>query len=123
MGMLMKLARSVAGALKPRGEQPSAAIREKLELAAQADARGDHANAERLCREALAEAPGSADAWMSLALALQPQGRPDEALAAFERTIALAPASAAAHYNLGRLHHSRRRFDRAIPALSRAIEL
>lgn len=118
MSMLLRLARAVGGVLRPR-PRPD----ELLERAAEADGRGDHAEAERLCREALAIAPQSADAWMNLGLALQLQGRSDEALAAFERAAALGPGSAPAHYNLGRVHHQERRYAQAAAALARAVAL
>jgi tetratricopeptide (TPR) repeat protein len=54
-------------------------------------AAGDVAEAERLYRAALARAPGDADAHWNLAIALQRQGRPAEALEHYREGARLDP--------------------------------
>lgn len=120
----MGFARRIAQRLKTRtveapASRPPAHL---LDLAAEADARGDHHAAERLCRDAIAALPDYAPAWMNLGLTLQLQGRAAEALPALQRAVELDPASAPAHYNLGRLYHARGRAADAVAALARAVE-
>jgi protein O-GlcNAc transferase len=104
MSLLVKFARDVTEML--RGRRGVAALSTLLDRAAQADARGQHVEAEHLSREALAVAPDSAAAWMSLGLALQLQRRLAEACEALTRAVELAPNSAGALYNLGRAHYA-----------------
>src|SRR5829696_1544071 len=106
MSMLLRLARAVAALLNARrADVRGPAADDLLERAAEADGRGDHRTAERLCRQAIAAAPRAPDGWMNLGLALQLQGRLDDALEALRRAVELAPRSAPALYNLGRACH------------------
>ena len=52
-------------------------------------------------REALRLQPGLADAHLNLALAVQSQGQPEEALAGYREALRLQPNFAEAHHNLG----------------------
>src|SRR5262249_6227440 len=55
--------------------------------------------------------------------ALHEKGRVDDAIAAYEAAIRLAPTMDLAHCNLGIAWYKKGRLDRAIAAYSRAIEL
>jgi len=54
--------------------------------------------------EALRRKPGEALLHFNRAVALEDQGRPMEALAAYNVSLQLAPDLADAHYNAARLH-------------------
>ena len=64
---------------------------------------GDGVAAERLLRQALDVRPDDAETLALLGVALQQLGRTDQARAALERSVAVDPGSADAHYNLGEL--------------------
>jgi tetratricopeptide (TPR) repeat protein len=57
--------------------------------------------------------PGDAAEWHAIALDLETVGAIDEARKAYERVLALAPAHAQAHINVGRLYHSQGRLGEA----------
>jgi tetratricopeptide (TPR) repeat protein len=59
----------------------------------------------------------------NLAVALQAEGRLDEATDHYQRAIALAPAYAPAYNNLATALHAKGRFDEAIAAYQRALAL
>jgi protein O-GlcNAc transferase len=127
MSMLSRLAGALKGTLRTRAREPDAAPTGSPEaerlvvLAAEADGRGDHGGAEALCRQAIAIAPRSIAGWMNLGLALQFQGRLDEAVGAFGHALQIAPGSAPVLYNLARAHHAAARYGAAIGALERAV--
>ena len=56
-----------------------------------------------LYERAIVHCPGSALIHFNRAVALEDQQRPHEAVASYERSLALDPALADAHYNIGRL--------------------
>jgi tetratricopeptide (TPR) repeat protein len=64
---------------------------------------GRHAELLALCDRALEQAPASALLHFNRAVALDHLDRAPEAMAAYERSLALDPTLADAHYNLGRL--------------------
>ena len=59
----------------------------------------------------------------NLGVALFEAGRPEEAIAAFRRVIALRPGYADAHSNLGNALNDRGLGDEALVALGRAVQL
>jgi tetratricopeptide (TPR) repeat protein len=59
--------------------------------------------------------------WYAVALDLETVGAIDEALEAYERTLALEPGHAQAHINAGRLHHSQGRLADAERHYRRAL--
>ena len=60
--------------------------------------------AEAAARRALADAAGSADGWVTLGLALHQQDRLGEALAAYERALAIDPGHVAAACDAAMVH-------------------
>ena len=92
------------------------------------DARRELGRAVELLTTGVKLLPRNAPALNSLAVALKSLGRFDEATAVYARAIALQPAHAALHYNLGLLHAQRAMDARAPPsaaaeACARAREL
>jgi predicted O-linked N-acetylglucosamine transferase (SPINDLY family) len=84
---------------------------------------GHWAEAEGIYRQILAQVPSHADALHLLgALACQ-TGRPDRAIDLIGRAIAIDPAVAAYHGNLGESYRRAGRREEAIASLRRAIEL
>jgi tetratricopeptide (TPR) repeat protein len=67
--------------------------------------------------------PRFADGWSNYGAALRESGRMDEAIAALERAVKLAPLAANAVSNLGIAYLSRNRFYEAIACQRRALEL
>ena len=65
---------------------------------------GRYAELVRLCDAALKNCPGSALLHFNRAVALDQLQRLDEAAASYERSLALDPSLADAHYNLAQLH-------------------
>jgi arylsulfatase A-like enzyme/cytochrome c-type biogenesis protein CcmH/NrfG len=76
-------------------------------LAALAYARGDLARAEAMSRRAIEIDPGYYDAWNTLGAVYLVLKRPDDAMQALERALAIRPASAQAHHNLSLAHQAR----------------
>lgn len=71
------------------------------------------AAAEQQFREALSIMPNFAFAHYHLGIALQAQGKEDEARASFERTLRLKPDHALAHVNLGASYYRLRKVEKA----------
>ena len=84
--------------------------------------RGEHALALERLQAALAQAPESPGLWNNLGNVLVELERPDEAEAAFERSLALAD-NAEAHSNLARLRRGRNDWPASEAAARRALEL
>jgi serine/threonine protein kinase/tetratricopeptide (TPR) repeat protein len=79
--------------------------------------------AGRYLTAAVALRPDSAVAHVNLGLALQRQGRLDQAVAEYRKALALAPKLLSAHNNLGLALVAQGKLDEAIAELHRAIEL
>ncbi|HVZ46713.1 MAG TPA: tetratricopeptide repeat protein [Ramlibacter sp.] len=75
-----------------------------LNLGTMLDAAGRHGELVRLCDAALEHCPDSALMHFNRAVALDQLQRLDEAAAAYERSLALDPTLADAHFNLAQLH-------------------
>ncbi len=75
-----------------------------LNLGAMLSEAGRYAELAMLCGEALRHGPVSALLHFNHGVALDHLERLDEAAASYERSLALDPTLADAHYNLGRLH-------------------
>jgi tetratricopeptide (TPR) repeat protein len=84
---------------------------------------GDHARAERACREALALERGCAPAWQNLGNALKSQSRLDEAAAAYQRSLDLRPDHPDVLSNLGTVLTTLGRADEARAVLDAALRL
>jgi len=75
-----------------------------LNLGAMLDAAGRHDELLRLCDAALRHCPDSALLHYNRAIALDHEGRLDEAAAGYERSLALDPKLSDAHFNLAKLY-------------------
>jgi tetratricopeptide (TPR) repeat protein len=71
----------------------------------------------------ISQEPAAADRCRLAALALQKQGRIDQAIRLYLRGLALNPSDAAAYRCLGTAYKTQRRFDLAIACFRRAVEL
>jgi hypothetical protein len=102
--------------LRPRAGAAAGVAWRALQPRARAGrARGEQALAERAYREALALNPEYAEAHNNLGLALELQGRLDDALAHFDRALELAPEFASAHANRAQLRLLQGDFGRGWP--------
>lgn len=84
-------------------------------------AKGDLANLERRARHLITKYPDAGFAWKALGLSLR--GRPEEALAAHQKSVEFAPEDASAHNNLGSALRLLGRRDEALGCFDRAIAL
>lgn len=82
---------------------------------------GNLADAERLYRAALAEAPEDFTARHLLGVVLAQQGRPDEGLAEVERALAMRPDDSEVHLNRANIHRMLGRLDEALAGFTRAL--
>jgi len=86
-------------------------------------AQGRHEEAVRIFNALTLAQPTVAEHWRNLATALRPTKRYDQAIAAFDRALRLAPPSASLLYNLGILQMERYDFNAAYLALRDAVGL
>ncbi len=84
--------------------------------------RGAWQRAETYARRAVAAAPDGAEGWNSLAIALEEQGRPEQAAAAYGRALEARPGYWQARFNLGLLRRRQRRFPAAAAAFQGVLE-
>jgi len=99
------LAVSIAGCTPPG---PRALLKGKKLLE-----RGDYAAAVDELKTATTLLPANAQAWNYLGVACQRAGDPDDAVAAYQRSLALDRDLMEAHYNLGLLWLEQNKFDSA----------
>lgn len=85
-----------------------------LNLSALLCERGNCADAVALLDDVLSRLPHNAELHFNHGIALEDQQRFDEAVAAYERCVALQPDFADAHFNLARLHERAGRPHRAL---------
>jgi len=74
-----------------------------------------------LCRRLLSQNPNDPDAWDNLGQALDQLAQPIEAIAAFERSVALSASNSSAYNNLGVVLSGQGRFAAAATAFSSAL--
>lgn len=74
-----------------------------------------------LWQDTATKRPDNPRAHHNLGLALAQAGRPDEAMGAFRRAIALQPEHALAHFQLGTIHLARRQWSEAAGELQLAV--
>ena len=129
-GRALYFAGAPQGALADLG-----AVRDSLARDGRVDARTSHllglirldeddpAGATPFLREAVHADPALAGAWQSLGAALAAQGGDDEALAAFDRALAVDPQSVSCWYNRGLFHLQRGRADEAYADLGVALQI
>jgi Flp pilus assembly protein TadD len=90
---------------------------------------GDHVRAgqpdaaERVCRELVATNPWVADAWFILGVASQLQGKLEESVEQYRRSLSLVPYNAEAWNNLAASLLSLRRHEEAAPCVEQALAL
>ena len=84
---------------------------------------GELAEAERHYRATLGLRPDDATAAFNLAVAIEDQGREDEALEQYERAITIDGRNADAHYNAARLYEKIGKYTAAIRHLRAYREL
>lgn len=109
LGRLLERARLDDAIAVLRAARDEAPKEEELALllAALESRRGDTAGAARTLESLLATRPRNADAWNNLGIARAQLGRREEARAAFQRALAIAPAHASARRNLERIEAGR----------------
>ena len=83
----------------------------------------DYAGAEGPLRAVLATQPGNVQAAVNLAVALDRQDRPDQAVQLLQLAATLAPKVADVHYNLGHMHYRLGQWGPAAEAFSRTVAL
>ena len=115
---LATLANRGAEPASPALDAPSA-----LQSASSAYQRADLGEAERLCRAVIAADPGCSDAHNLLAVIAADGGRHEDALAGFERVLALKPDDPPALSNRGNSLHQLRRYEEALASFDRALAL
>ncbi|HOT93406.1 MAG TPA: CheR family methyltransferase [Anaerolineae bacterium] len=84
---------------------------------------GDLVAAEKWCHEALRRNKLALEAYYTLALVLQHQGRVPEAIEAFKKVVYLDRNDVLGHFSLARLYHQQGQFSAAIKALDNAHRL
>jgi len=84
---------------------------------------GQHPQAIHHYREAVAQQPNFASAWLNLGVSLIADGRDVLGEACYRQALEADPALLSAHLNLGNLERSRRRFPRAEAHYTRALTL
>jgi tetratricopeptide (TPR) repeat protein len=94
-----------------------------LMKAAQASSSGDFSTAISHYESALAEAPTRANIYVGYALALQKNSRPDDALAAAEQAMILAPEDSRSNYALGHILRLRGEKKAALVAMTKALAI
>ncbi len=92
-------------------------------LAIQEHALGNFQSVAEIYQAMLVKIPGYAEGHNNRGTALQKMERHDEALAAYDRAIALKPDYANAHFNRGSLLKKLGRFDGALASYDKAIAL
>ena len=81
------------------------------------------AQAERVCRQIIQVRPGNADAHNILGVALQAQGKGDEAIVELRKAVKLTPQAANLHANLGEVLRQNSKLDEASKELEHAVKI
>jgi hypothetical protein len=82
---------------------------------------GDHARAEKICHDVLAEDARNANAWYLLATLAYRAGRIESAIEQFQRADAIEPDRADLSNDFGVVLLAAGRFDEAVPFLAKAV--
>jgi Flp pilus assembly protein TadD len=85
--------------------------------------RGELAQADAICRQALRERPHNIEALNILGTIKARSGRTAEAVELFERAVAVQPADARSHNNLGNALAEVGRLEEALPSYERALSI
>ena len=116
----------VADPSNPYASIPGGGDQEAAETVARAGAagmKGDYEEAERLCKSVLARFPNHYMANYNLAMEYRLAGKPRSAVKRLKRAIRVWPENHTAYAGLGRVLLDMKRYDRALKALDRALEL
>lgn len=81
----------------------------------------EYASAVSIWRTVTERAPHNPRGWHNLGEALGSVGQRDEAMAAYERALAIVPTFSDAHHNLGQIWMDMGRPDRALPQFQQAV--
>ena len=81
------------------------------------------ADAEALARRTLAASPKEVETWRELSIAIERQGRPDEAREQLEQALVILPKAADLLIRLADLHIHQRKLTEAEAALNRALDI
>ncbi|HEY2413449.1 MAG TPA: FkbM family methyltransferase [Pirellulaceae bacterium] len=100
-----------------------ATAEQTLEQGWKAQKAGDPRTAERFYRQTLADHPSDGNAWCFLGMALHDQERYHEAVAAYEKSLALQPSTHITLNNLGNTYRLMRQLDKAVECFDKAIRL
>ena len=82
---------------------------------------GNLVEAENLCQQIIAEQSDYFDAVHFLAVIQSKLGKKNEALASYDRALAMRPANAEVLYNRGNILYELRRFTEALASYDRAL--
>src|SRR5690348_16236411 len=96
-------------------------LAQRLQQAIAAHRAGDHDHAAQLCGEILARDDNLFGAHHALALVEAARSRPEEALACYDRALAIHPDNSLALYNHASLLFSLGRFAEAVTEFERAL--
>jgi tetratricopeptide (TPR) repeat protein len=99
------------------------AVGNVLAAARRAQQAGDHAQAERLSRQALSVAPSKVETWLSLGSVLLGQRNAGEAVQVCEQALRRQPDSAEAHFLLAQALQAQGQHEPALGHLAEAVRL
>jgi tetratricopeptide (TPR) repeat protein len=94
-----------------------------IEMAGQLYARGQYAQAERVCRQIIASRPGNADAHNILGVSLAALGNQKDAVMELRRAIKINAQAPSYQANLGEILRQAGKLDEAAEALQSAVKL
>jgi tetratricopeptide (TPR) repeat protein len=98
-------------------------VRSARHLAAIAASRKDYAVAEKWFEAALALSPGDGPNWFNLGFVREAEGKPKQAIAAFNEAVRLVPVQDRAWYGMGLAYARLGQHAEAISALEKVVEL
>jgi tetratricopeptide (TPR) repeat protein len=121
---LARLADAVRAERRPTGADPGDGERARLAFERGIDLEDEDPKRAALAyREALAQDPGLADAWVNLGRLVHEAGEPAEAVAHYERALALEPDDPIVHFNLALALEDARGAEAAAAHYERALAL
>ena len=110
----------------PYGSMPGGGDEEAAKMIAESGAagiRGDNKEARRLCKAVLARFPNHYMGNYNMGMGCRLEGKPRSAVKYLKRAIKVWPENHTAHAGLGRVLLDMKRYDEALKALDRALEI